>query len=309
MALLQPIKSILLLQFAVLLMLGPTLRAAVIVEPRTALHYASNGNFGADRTYSPRVAGFNLADVNNASQLASLPPGVKGLVWVGTCNGADTAFIETVRPYIGNPKLFGFYLMDDPDPRLRLVGWRMSATCTAENLRAESDWIHANIPGAKTFIILMNLSSSRRPSFDNTYNPANSHVDLCGIDPYPCRTELHGCDYDMINRYVNAALSWGVPRESIVPVYQTFGGGDWDDGDGGRYVLPTASEQRQILSRWGTLIATPVFDFAYSWGSQKRDVALEGAPDLKEVFSIHNGPATTAASNQAAPPREILVGQ
>ena len=198
--------------------------------------------------------------------------------------------------------------MDDPDPRSRLVGWRISATCTAENLKAESDWIHTNIPGAKTFITLMNLSSSRRPSFDNTYNPANSHVDLYGIDPYPCRTELHGCDYDMINRYVSAALSWGVPRESIVPVYQTFGGGDWDDGDGGRYVLPTASEQRQILSRWGTLIATPVFDFAYSWGSQKRDVALEGAPDLQEVFSIHNSPATTV-SNQAAPPREIRVGQ
>jgi serralysin len=34
-----------------------------------------------------------------------------------------------------------------------------------------------------------------------------------------------------------------------------------------------------------------VFDFAYSWGSQRGDLALESSPDLQMVFSIHNGAA------------------
>jgi hypothetical protein len=44
----------------------------------------------------------------------------------------------------------------------------------------------------------------------------------------------------------------------------------------------------QIVDRWGTVAPTPVFDFAYSWGSQRADQALEGSPDLQAVFALHN---------------------
>src|SRR5262249_22984625 len=145
--------------------------------------------------------------------------------------------------------------MDDPDPTGRYY-----PLCTAENLKAESDWIHANALGAKTFIVLMKLSSSKEPSFTDTFNPANSHVDLYGIDPYPCRTELEVCDYDMIDRYVVAAEKWGIPRDRMIPVYQTFGGGGWKDDGGGQYVMPTTGEMRQILARWGSLLPKTVFD-------------------------------------------------
>jgi hypothetical protein len=250
---------------------------------RTTLHFASNGNFDSNGNYLSGAVGFNLADVNSITQLNSLPDGVKGLVWVGQCNGVDTTFLDTVRPYIDNAKLFGFYLMDDPDPT-----GKYRTLCTAENLAAESDWIHANVPGAKTFILLMTMSSSEKPSFRGTYNPANSHVDLFGIDPYPCRTELNGCDYNEIDRYVAAAESWGVPRDSMVPVYQTFGGGNWVDDGGGRYTLPTVSQLQQILARWDALVPTPVFDYAYSWGLQNADTALGSSPDLQAVFWRRN---------------------
>jgi hypothetical protein len=252
-------------------------------ELKTTLHFASNGNFDSNGNYLPGTVGFNLADVSNLAQLNSLPDGVKGLVWVGQCNGVDTIFLNTLRPYIGNAKLFGFYLMDDPDP----TGQHFPL-CTADNLKAESDWIHANVPGAKTFILLMTMTPSRTPSFRGTYNPANSHVDLFGIDPYPCRTELNGCDYHQIDRYVAAAESSGVPRDNIVPVYQTFGGGRWVDDGGGRYTLPTVSQLHQILARWDALIPTPVFDFAYSWGSQNADSALASSPELQGVFLRRN---------------------
>ena len=252
-------------------------------EPRATLHFASNGNFDSNGNYLPGIVRFNLADVNSITQLNALPDGVNGLVWVGQCNGADATFLNTVRPYIGNAKLFGFYLMDDPDP----TGMHRRR-CTADNLRAESDWIHANVPGAKTFILLMTMTSSRKPSFPGTYNPTNSHVDLFGIDPYPCRTELKGCDYNEIDLYIAAAESSGVPRDSMVPVYQTFGGGNWVDDGGGRYTLPTVRQLEQILARWDALIPTPVFDYAYSWGSQNSDTALGSSPDLQAVFSRRN---------------------
>ena len=266
-----------------LLLQGLAFDAPTRASSRAALHFASNGNFDPAGNYVPSVAGFNLADVSSPAQLDSLPDGVKGLVWIGQCNGADAKFMDAVSPYIGNEKLFGFYLMDDPDP----TGKHFSL-CTADNLKAESDWIHANVPGAKTFILLMTMTSSRSPSFKDTYNPANSHVDLFGIDPYPCRTELNGCDYHQIDRYVAAAEAAGIPRDNMVPVYQTFGGGRWIDDGGGRYVLPSASQMHQIFLRWDALIPAPVFDFAYSWGSQNGDSALAGSQELQAVFMRRN---------------------
>jgi hypothetical protein len=269
------------------LVLVVSLCAAGQTAPRRSLHYAPNGNFDGSGKYLPGKLGFNLADVSNVRQLNALPDGVNGLVWIGQCNGVDAAFLGSVRPFIGSPKLFGFYLADDPEPRSGNVAGLRAHTCRAQDLKAEADWIHANVPGAMTFIVLMNLSSSSTPSFENTYNPINSHVDLFGIDPYPCRTELNGCDFDMIDRYVAAAEAWGVPRTSMVPVFQAFGRGKWRDGRGGQYALPDARQMRQILARWRALIPNPVFDMTYSWGSQNGDTALEGAPNLHAIISAH----------------------
>jgi hypothetical protein len=269
------------------------------VRSGSLLHYAPNGNFGANGEYRPSEAGFNLADISSAGQLASLPPAVKGLVWVGACNGADETFITMVRPFVNNPKVFGFYLMDDPDPRQSLFAPRASSVCSAEHLRAESDWIHANVAGAKVFIVLMNMGSSKLPSFENTYNPFNSHVDLFGISPYPCRTELPICDYAMINHYVSAALSAGIPQESIVPIYQTFGGGDWVDDGGGHYRMPTVSEEREILRHWAKVIRMPTFDYAYSWASQKQDMSLAISNELRALFTNYNNISSTASYDKA----------
>src|SRR3989475_9281921 len=148
--------------------------------------------------------------------------------------------------------------------------------------------IHANVPGARAFIVLMNFGSTKSPTYANTYNPGNSHIDLYGLDPYPCRSELGGCDYGRITVAVAAAEAAGIPVGSIVPVYQAFGGGSWSDDGGGYYLLPTPSEEQQILATWAALVPTPVFDYAYSWGTQNSDQALESSTDLQAVFAAHN---------------------
>jgi hypothetical protein len=251
--------------------------------PKTDLHHAPNHNFDAINNFLPGKVGFNLADVDNVGQLASLPEGAKGLVWVGQCKGVDAAFVKAVQPFVGRPNVFGFYLMDDPDPT-----GRYNPLCTADNLKAESDWIHAHAAGAKTFVVLMKLSSSKAPLFINTYNYSNSHIDLYGIDPYPCRTEISDCDFGMIDRYVAAADAWGIPRDALVPVYQAFGSGNWRDDGGGKYVFPSVSQMQKMLDRWETFAPTPVFDYAYSWGSQNGDEALESSSDLRALFARHN---------------------
>jgi hypothetical protein len=56
-----------------------------------------------------------------------------------------------------------------------------------------------------------------------------------------------------------------------------------------------------MLERWNKLIPAPVFDYAYSWGSQRSDVSLAHSADLKAVFGQRNhgeGPGDASASAQ-----------
>jgi len=80
------------------------------------LHYTSGNNVDAQGNYAPAKAGFNLADVSSVEELNALPDGVKGLVWLDQYSGVNQSFINAVTPFIGNPKVYGFFLVDEPDP-------------------------------------------------------------------------------------------------------------------------------------------------------------------------------------------------
>lgn len=271
--------------------------------PVTSLHYAANGNFDSSGNYLPGSLGFNVADIGSASALSWIPSGVKGLAWLGLCNGADTNFKATVDGYKANAaqyhNLYGFYVMDDPDPT-----GKWATQCTAAHLKEEADYIHAAIPGAVAFIVPMNLSSSSSPTFDPgggipVYSQANTHMDAFGLDAFPCRSTFGNfdpvtghasCHLDMINGYYNAARSIGIPQSAIVPIYQTFGLGTWGEDTGGQYAVPTVDQENQILARWASLTPTPLFDYAYSYGVQNSDKALATIADLQPVLAAHNAP-------------------
>lgn len=247
--------------------------------PRTAWHFTANGNFDSSGRYLPGADDFNLADIAGNDEALALPGGVKGLAYIGLCNGADSRFTSTVTPFIGDSKVYGFYLMDEPDP----------AICEAANLKAEADWIHAHDPGAITFIVMQNMGATSSPTFQNTYNPASTDIDLFGLDPYPCRTELNNsCHYSWIGLAVNAAEQSGIPLADIVPVYQAFGSGNWTDDGGGKYLMPSPSQVSQILAAWGQAVPSPAFDYAYSWGNQNGDTALSDSSADQAVFLAHN---------------------
>ncbi|PPQ32212.1 hypothetical protein CCS01_15990 [Rhodopila globiformis] len=285
-------------RIAALLVLGlwlvPGRTAAA--PPRTTLHYAPNHNFALDGTFLPAKAGFNLADVSGPNDFRHLRPGNSALIWIGRCNGVDESFVRLMQTFSGVTNLFGFMLMDDPDPRLLAKVSNPSHACPVDNLRAEVDWIHAHFAGAKAVIVLMNMGSASQPSFKDTYEPSNSHVDLFGLAAYPCRTDLGGCDYDIIDRYVGAASEAGISSDHVVPIYQTFGEGDWVAGTG-RYIMPDATQETAILSRWHQLVPAPDMDMAYSWGSQRGDRALENSAELQAIFAKHN----TTTANELVP--------
>lgn len=260
-------------------------------SPAHTRHFASNGNSGATSKFFPAAAGFDLADVSSRQQLASLPDGVMGLVWIGECSGVTPHFQDIVNAVVDHPKLFGFYLMDDPDPTGR---WR--PLCKASDLKVESDWIHERRRDALTFILLINLGSSTAPAFSAEYAPDNSHVDLFGVAPYPCRVSWAVCELDMIDRFIAAALHSGIPLSRITPTYQAFGGGTWSSDGGGGYRMPTAAEMSSMLERWGQLVPNPVFDYAYSWGVQRSDTALGQSAELQNVFRQHNRCAEKSTS-------------
>jgi hypothetical protein len=243
--------------------------------PQTALHYAAG--WGGDD--GGAALGFNLADVSSAAEASALPAGVRALVWLGTCNGADSSFIAAVQPFIGLSNVYGFYVMDEPDP----TGQYQPPACPAASLKAESAFIHANVPGAKTFIVMMNLGTDAAPSYDGSYNPANTGIDLYGLDPYPCQPTNNGCDYGELAASVAAAQAWGIPETAIVPVYQAFGGGGYAS-----WTLPTAAQERTIVTTWASLVPKPAFDYVYAWGSQQNDTALAQSPDLQAVFAAHD---------------------
>jgi hypothetical protein len=266
------------------------------IGPVTQWHYTANGNFSSG-VYTPAACGFNVADVSDVGTLNSLPSGVMGLVYIGySSGGADSTFQSMVAPFIGNSRVFGFYLADEPD-----ITGTWGTYYSPANLQAQSDYIHANFPNAKTFIILVNQSSDSNPTFiakdknsgqPSSYTYSNTHIDLFGLDPYPIRSQfssqLSGSNSQQfitnyIEAYVAAAVASGIVQTTIIPVYQAFGnysGGDW--------VLPTATQEEQILSAWAALTPTPYFDYAYSWGTQKGDISLANALSLQPIFSEHN---------------------
>jgi hypothetical protein len=252
----------------------------------TKLHYAPNSNV-VNGVYAPGVDGFNLADVSSAAEADTLPAGVLGLVWLGDTSGVTPSFVSTVNAAIGDPKVYGFFLADEPGPDV-----------SAANLKAEADYIHSVDPGAVTFITLYNNGTPTNPSY--SFNAANTDIDLFGLDPYPVRPWFtNGVDYSVIGDAVNAAEAEGIPQNALVPVYQAFGGGQYTS-----YTLPAVAQEQTILSTWGQYLPNPAFDMAYSWGVQDGDTALVDDPSLQAVLAAHN-----AGTGTLPPPSDVLTPQ
>ncbi|MBW8483999.1 hypothetical protein [Actinomadura parmotrematis] len=231
-----------------------------------------------------RALGYDLVDVKPDPALVdAIPAGMRGLMWVGnfTCGAFEldyTAFTEAVRRLARDPRVYGWYLSDEPNPR--------ECPGIAAEIRRRADFIRAHAPGQVSFVSLTDWPMK-------PVAPKRTHVDLVGLDPYPCKGGTKAgkeCNIDAVDRMVRMADEAGVPRRSVVPVFQTFG--QSCSGGEREYWLPTVPQLRAILARWDRLVPRPPFDISYSWGHQGEWACPTladadgsgGRPDLQSVF-------------------------
>jgi hypothetical protein len=267
---------------------------ALAADP-TTWRLAAGGNM-VNGEFQTGSLGFNLADVSALSNLNRLPDGVKGLIYVGSsaggCTGNSAQFRAFVEPYRGNQKLWGFYLMDEP--YAKQVG--STPPCPMANLKAETDYIHANFPGVVSYVKIGNIGTTSKPDYMDFGLP--DMLDVYGLGGYPCRTATAPqCDLDMINRYVKAAEDAKIPKAKMAPTYQAFGG--WS----GQFFIPSAVQEQEILNRWKTLLPSPPMFMAYSYVQQPNSTgAIATVPHLQAVFRDWNLAAATPPEPEPEPP-------
>ncbi len=286
--------------------------ATPTITPAVPLHAAFNTQGGiADLI----TLGFNLFDVSGsntdpADTLAlvnALPAGTQALVWLGNLGNApkgqscptpgfsDAEFQAQVDVLANNPKVFGYNLSDEPHPSV--------CPDAASAIQARSDYIHTHAPGQKVYITVLdgsNMCPAGEGCEYRAFRPEITHVDLIGLDPYPCHFDSVGqpvpCDTSVILQRVQSAVANGIPASSIVPVFEAFGQEGRLDGKSIYYRTPTTTEFQDMLNLWKSLVPNPVFDFTYTWGIQctattcPAPQCLKNHPELQVLIKQHNLP-------------------
>jgi hypothetical protein len=253
-------------------------------------HYIAN-----DGGYYPQVAalGFNVIDISSSpSLIATLPAGTQGMVWMGSGQKCpqplDSAFESAIDGLVGNAKVYGFYLSDEPT---------VGSACPdgPTNIEARVAYVKAKMPSAQTFIVL-----DDQPQMA-PYSPAKTGVDLVGLDPYPCNVNSSTCDLTKIDQKVGWATSAGIPTSAIVPTFQAFG---QENTSSPYYRLPSVDEYNAIMAQWAKDVPDPQLDYAYGWKNQPdANPTLIDSAGLQAAAKAHNGatstptpPPTTTAS-------------
>ena len=242
-----------------------------------------------------RSMGFNVFDVTGSTtnpagvttKLAALPAGSRAMIYVGNLGKAAgvqgftrAQFEAQVNALATDKRVFGYYIADEPHPVL-------FPSVVAE-IAARADYLRAKAPSQKSFIVVLDGTNICNGTLGCEYAalaPSKSHVDVVGVDIYPCQLRVP-CDFTKIPQRVNAAIAAGIPRGRIAPVYQAFG---QEGSTNPYYRTPTAAELQTMLATWKANVPDPVLDYAYSWGTQASSPqALINHPALQSVVKAHN---------------------
>lgn len=208
------------------------------------------------------------------------------MIWVGSLGGSSPAgftraqFQAQVDALANDSRVYGYYIADEPHP--------LRYPSVVSEIAARADYLRAKAPAQKSFIVVIDGSNNCNGTLGCEYSalaPSKSHVDLIGVDVYPCHLGAP-CDFSKIPARVNSAVRAGIPLAQIAPVYQTFG----QEGKTNPYYrTPTATELQQLLDTWKTVVPNPALDYAYSWGTQgAAPQALVNHPELQTVMKAHN---------------------
>lgn len=289
---------------------APTSSLHQTSPPATTLHLAYNerNHIALAKSLGPNLFGAAGTPTHPEwalTELGRLPAGAKALIWTGSLGVAASAntcaqpsysfaqFIAQDDILAKDARVLGYFLADEPNLR--------ACPGIVEEIRARADYIRSHAPQQKSFIVVLDGTNRCNGVMGCEYaafRPSRSHVDLVGVDPYPCFYARPGVPAPLetknIRLFMQSALDSGIAASQIVPIYQTFGDEGRTDGATVFFRIPTALELQSMFDTWESLVPNPVFDAVYTLGAQctasscPSAQALISHPELQTVARAHN---------------------
>jgi chitodextrinase len=239
----------------------------------TGTQYPTRGIY--DRDFSPTgfdniaAIGFNFIDSGPSRDFSQLAArGLKGFVWLGGYDNTTCTFRETdtwVREHVeviaGNPGVGAYFIDDEPN----------AALCPGApaQMKARSDLVKSIDPGPPTLLVDYKIDQLKLWA---------GTVDIIGLDKYPCKIKLNGCDYSIIDQQVAEAERLEIRYWGVV---QAFG----DD----YYKLPTPEELHAQFERWRRTKMEGYLVFAWRYPDEIPEKWLANHPELQAQLAIENG--------------------
>jgi hypothetical protein len=235
------------------------LGAVAQADGRTGRVGAAKPRFAYRYLYSSRLVartavsyGWNLIDVSSKDEVDVLPPGAKGLVWVGDWNNtscswevSDAKLTKKVMSMVGDPKVVGFYFSDEPNP---------VACPDAPRRHVQRSALIRRLDPSVFTVMVARSNTDTSASELRLWRGAATYV---GLDPYACDVGK-ACNFARITRMIRAAdkahiAYWGV--------LQAFADYDWR--------WPTPAELTRIASIWKASNAKGSMTFAWKWSDSR----------------------------------------
>ena len=249
--------------------------AARDARPRRRARYPIRGVY--DRDLSPTgfdhqaALGFNFIDSNpSRDQMTRLARrGLKGFVWLGGYSNDSCTFRnsdEWIRSHVASvarsPAVGAYFIDDEPDAS--------SCPTAPAQMRARSRLVKSIDRRRKrpTFIVL------QRPEQLKLFART---VDVIGLDRYPCKVHLNGCDYSVIHRQAAEANRLRIRYWGVIQAHTD-----------GYYKLPTPAELHQQFVHWRRTKMEGYLVFAWRWPEDEPENWLANRPALRAQLAKEN---------------------
>ena len=252
---------------------GGQVAPARLARPRRGPRYAVRGVY--DRDLSPTgfdheaALGFNFIDSDpyrdQMSRLARRR--LKGFVWLGGYSNDSCTFRRTdgwVRSHVAavarSPAVGAYFIDDEPDAT-------RCPTAPAQ-MRARSRLVKSVDRRRPTFLVQHRIEQLKL--FART-------VDIIGLDRYPCKVKLNGCDYSVIRRQAAEADRLRIRYWGVIQAH----------GDG-YYKVPTPEELHLQFVGWRATKMEGYLVFAWRWPEDEPENWLANRPELRAQLAREN---------------------
>jgi hypothetical protein len=197
---------------------------------------------------------------------------------------SDSAVTSEVQQMVGDSKIFGYFISDEPNP--------YACPNAPAQHKARTALIHSIDPAKQVVIVLDSNGFSGRATQDalDQIPLWKGAADVIGLDPYPCY-QGGACDYTWIDRTIAAADAAGIPYWGVV---QAFDDSSWR--------WPTASEEQHMLTQWGNSHEGGYMTFAWTWAGNNLSSQPALLDTLKQFNNGTSGGSTPPPPGDTSPP-------